>query len=334
MESNNLRRVRHGALFLAALLLVAVIGFRTFGDFGWIESMWFVVITVSTVGFTEKSALAPHLQLMTVALILLGLCGTAYTLAAFTQMIVEGEIERTLGRRRMNKELNRMNDHIIVCGFGRIGRNLASELNGFGKDVVIIENDASMQQEASELGFRTIVGDATEEAVLADVGVQRACTLVSALGSDAENVFITLTARNMNPKLQIISRAESESTKRKLMQAGANQVVMPNLIGARVISRMITRPTTADLIDLLSQSEFQDLEMDELVFTDSSSLIGSTVAETEAHRTHKLLIIAVKRPGGEFVFNPNANHIIESGETAIVMGHAEDIRRFGDEFLS
>ena len=329
---DSLRRIGRGAKFLLVVLVASVVGFRFLGGYGWIESLWMVVITISTVGFSEESTLPRHMQLFVVGVIILGMSATAYTIGGLIQLMLEGEIERALGRRRMTKEINKLHDHVIICGFGRIGRNLANELKSYGKQLVVLENAPAMQQEATELGFHCVIGNATEESVLHDVGIERASTLVTSLGSDAENVFITLTARNMNPKIQIISRAETASTERKLLQAGANQVIMPTVVGARMMSRMITRPTTADLIDLLSQSGFEDLEMEELVLKDTCQLIGKTVAETEAHRKHQLLIVAVKRSVGEFIFNPSAAQVFQPGDTAIVMGHANDIQQFRKEF--
>ena len=330
---DTLHRVGRGALFLTVVVIVSVLGFRFLGGYDWIESLWMVVITISTVGFSEKSELPPHMQLFVIAVIVLGMSGAAHTIGGLIQLMLEGEIERVLGKRRMTNEIRQLRDHVIICGFGRIGQQLASELTAHGNPLVVVETDSEMQQVATEQGYFCVVGNATEENVLTDVGIDHAATLVTALGSDAENVFITLTARNMNPDIQIISRAESESTERKLLQAGANQVVMPTIVGARMMSRMITHPTTADLIDLLSQSGFEDLEMEEIVLDETGKIVGSTIAETEAHRKHKLLIVAVKRAGGELVFNPIASHVFLEGDTAIVMGHAKDIDRFRAEFV-
>ena len=161
--------------------------------------------------------------------------------------------------------------------------------------------------------------------------------LVSALPSDAENVFITLTARNLNPDLQIIARAQHSSTEKKLRQAGADRVVMPTVVGARQMARMITRPMTAELFDLVSKSSFEGLELDEIAIPENSRLIGMTVGETEAHRKHRLLIVAVKPPpsqGGEsdMLFNPDVDEHFVSGAVVVVMGHAKDIRQFQTQF--
>ncbi|MGB7344187.1 MAG: potassium channel protein [Pirellulaceae bacterium] len=330
--TSPLQRIGRGAIFLGLVVGVSVVGFRWLEGYSWIEALWLVVVSISTVGFGEHSSLSPSTQVFSILVIVFGMSAAVYTIGGFIQLMLEGEIDRLLGKRRMTQEINRLSGHVILCGFGRIGQSLAAELREEGKQVVILDTQQAMQQEAAAANFLCLIGDATDETVLTEVGVCRASTLVSALPSDAENVFVTLTARNMNAGIQIIARAEMPTTENKLRQAGANQVVMPSLVGARLMSRMITRPTTADLFDLVSQSGYKDLELDEIRVTTGSKIIGTTVSETEAHRKHKLLIVAVKQGDGELVFNPSAEQVFKEDDTAIVMGHAQDICRFRQEF--
>ncbi len=325
------QRIGRGAVFLGLVVAVSVFGFHVLEGYGWIESLWLVVVTISTVGFGESSTMSTKTQLFTTLVIIFGMSASVYTIGGFIQLMLEGEVERLLGKRRMSQEIDRLTGHVIVCGFGRIGESIADELQSEGKQVVILETNADVQKEAASRGVLCRVGDATDENVLRDVGIDRANALVSALPSDAENVFVTLTARDLNKGLQIIARAEMPSTERKLLQAGANQVVMPTLVGARLMSRMITRPTTADLFDLVSQSGYKDLELDEVRVSVGSSIVGATVEATEAHRKHKLLIVAVKQQGGELLFNPSASQTFCENDTAIVMGHSQDIMRFREE---
>ncbi|QDT09505.1 potassium channel family protein [Planctomycetes bacterium K23_9] len=323
-----LQRVGRGAIFLCLVVGVSVVGFRYLEGYDWIESLWLVVVTISTVGFGEHSTLSPTSQLLVVLLILLGMSAAVYTIGGFIQLMLEGEIENLLGKRRMDQEISRLSGHVLLCGYGRIGQSLAAELRTGGKEVVVLETNRDVQEEAVANGFLCVIGDATDESVLTEVGICRAGAIVTALPSDAENVFVTLTARNMNCDLQIIARAEMPSTEKKLLQAGANQVVMPSLVGARLMSRMITRPTTADLFDLVTHSGYEDLELDEISVTAGSNIIGATVAETEAHRKHKLLVVALKPKDGELLFNPGADQVFQQDDTAIVMGNAKDISRF------
>ena len=293
-----------------------------------------VVVTISTVGYSEQSTLSPLLQLFTVAVILLGMSAAAYTFGGLFQMMLEGELERAIGIRRMTKELSQINGHIIICGFGRMGQNLATELESQKRPFVIVEMNPEIASEASSKGLITVIGDATEEGVLRTAGIDTASTVVAALPSDAESVFITLTARNLNRDLQIIARAEHASTESKLRQAGANRVVMPTVVSARQMLRMITRPTTADLMDLFAQSDFEDLELDEFHIKKGEKLDGMTINHCQAHRNHKVLVVAVKHVDGTLAFNPDESHQFQSDDIVMLVGHADDIQSFRLEFGS
>lgn len=320
-------------MVLVTVFAIAVIGYRVLGEMEWIDALWMVVITVSTVGYGERSQLGPELQLFTIGVILFGMTAAVYTFGGLFQLMLEGELERVIGRRRMEKEIQQLDRHILICGFGRMGQNLADELKTRKRAIVVIDKDEKAVEEARELGVLSVEGDATEEEVLRSLHIDKAKTLVAALPSDAESVFITLTARNLNPEIQIIARAEQPSTEKKLRQAGADRVVMPTVIGARQMVRMITRPTTADLIELVNESSFTELELEEFLIEPGSELVGVTVRETEALRRHRLLVVAIKDQQGRLTFSPTADLKFTAGDTVMLMGHAEDIEKFCKEFL-
>ena len=327
-----LQRIRLGALVLSVTVLVAMFGYRYFGGYGWVDALWMVVVTISTVGYGERSGLSGGLQLFTIFVILIGISAAAYTFGGLFQMLLEGEIERLIGTRRMTREIEKLHQHVIICGFGRMGKNLANELREQQHAVVIVEQDQLAVEAARQSGLLVAHGDATDEKLLETVHVEVAKCLVICLPSDADSVFITLTARNLNPDLQIIARAEQLSTEKKLRQAGADRVVMPAIVGARHMLRMITRPTTADLMEMVGESSFTDFDLDEVVIAEDSRLVGYTVQETEANRRFKLLVVAVKREDGTLLFNPEAGHCFAANHTVMVMGYSEDILRFRSEF--
>ena len=327
-----LQRVKEGAIFLSSVFLVAVCGYRFLGGYDWVDAIWMVVVTISTVGYAEQSTLPPRLQIFTVFVILLGMSAAVYTFGGFFQLMLEGELDRVIGRRRMTKELEQLSDHIIICGYGRMGQNVAAELR-LQKRFVVVEEDTDIAEEAIAKGVVTICGDATEESVLLAAGIDRATALVATLPSDAESVFITLTARNLNQTLAIIARAEHASSENKLRQAGANYVVMPTVVSSRQISRMITRPTTAELMDLVTQSDFEDLELDEVAIASDCKLSGMTINQTHAHRDHNVLVVAIKRADGSLVFNPGLKHSFQAGDILMLVGHTNDIRAFREEFV-
>ncbi len=327
-----LERVRLGVIVLGMIILVAVLGYRMLG-YAWLESLWMVVITVSSVGYGERSETSdPAVQLFTIGVIVFGMSAAAYTLGGFVQMLTEGEIERVLGRRRKSKEIKRLNDHVIICGFGRVGHILAESLERQKRPFVVIENDSEHVTEANERGYLCIQGDATEDDVLLSAGVERARTLVTGLPNDAANVFITLTSRNLCPNLHIIARAEHQTSEKKLRQAGANKIVLPAVISARHMVRMITHPSTADLMDLVAESGYLEFELDEITVPEGNSLVGVSVRQTEARRRHGLLVVAIQQSDGNMVLNPDADHMFQAGDTIIMMGRGEDVARFREHF--
>ena len=243
-------------------------------------------------------------------------------------MMTEGEINRALGLRRVSREIQRLTDHVIVCGFGRMGETLAGELTRGGRPFVVIDHDPERITEAISLGYLALTDNATEEDALVHANVRRAKTLVITLPTDAENVFLTLTARNLNPDLQIVARAELPSTEKKLLQAGANRVVLPAAAGALRMAAMVTRPSTVEFIELVAGRHVTEVQVDELTIPPGSHLVDRTVRDSETRSRHGLLIVGVRHPGGELIFNPGADTVFQGGDTVIVMGQRDDIERF------
>lgn len=327
-----LQRIQLGGVILTTVFCSAVVGYHFLAGYSWSDAIWMVVITISTVGYSESSELPTNIQLMTIAVIVLGISASVYTFTGLFQLILEGELEYALGKRRMTKEIQALSGHTVICGFGRMGHNLVSELAAVHKQIVIIDNDPEAIASAKEAGHLCLQGDATEEETLDAAGVKRATTLVSTFPNDAESVFISLTARELNPNLRIIARAERGSTEKKLRQAGADMIVMPTLVGARQMSRMITRPSTAHLINLVDQGNNRAFDLDEILVAPGSQLVGMSVEQTEAHRRHKLLVVAIKKPAGDLRFNPSAEECFAEDDILMVIGHTDDILRFRDEF--
>ena len=320
-------RIRNGAVSLACVFALSVVGFRFLGGYDWLESVWMVVITISTVGYSEHTEASASTQILMIFVILLGVTASAYTFGGFVQLMLEGEIDRVLGRRKMTKELSRLNHHVIICGFSRLGQDLATQLSFRGLPFVIIDSSNEKVALAAELGFFAVQGDATSEQVLEQVHLEKARALATALPSDAENVFITLTARNLQPDLQIIAKSEQESSCRKLRQAGADKIVMPHRVGAQQMERMISRPTTADLVELFAEASHLEMELDEFKVTEEDRLVGSSLAESKIKDEFNLLVVGIKDEGGHFRFNPKPQETIRSGDTLLIIGQVDDINR-------
>ncbi|MEQ8785285.1 MAG: potassium channel protein [Pirellulaceae bacterium] len=326
-----LERIRIGGFILAMIVVIAYAGYLLLG-YDPLGALWMVVVTISSVGYGERSGQSEAVQVFTIFVIVFGMSAAVYTIGGFLQLITEGEIERLLGVRRMHREIEKLSDHVIICGFGRMGQVLAASLHGQSQPLIIVDHAPSAIDDAKADGYLALGGDATDDDVLLAAGIQRAKTLVTVLPSDSDNVFITLTARNLCPELQIIARAEHRRTEKKLRHAGANRVVLPALIGARQMWRLIMRPTTADLMELVLESNRLDMELDELIVSAGCRLADKTVQETEARRKHRLLVVAVKQADGEMMFNPDADYCFRAGDIAIIMGKAADMDHFREEF--
>lgn len=322
-----LQRIRTGALSLVTVFVVSICCFRFLGEYTWLESVWLVVVTISTVGFSETTDTPPAQQVVTIALIVTGVTSAVYTCGGFIQLMLEGEVERALGKRKMTIEINRLTDHVIICGFGRLGLDLVVQLTHRGIPFVIIDLDLEKIQQAKEKNFLAIHGDATAEEILEQANLGQAKALVTALPSDAENVFITLTARNMRPDIQIIAKSEQESSCRKLRQAGADKIVMPHRVGAQQMERMISRPMTADLVELFAEASHLEMELDEFRISNKSTLVGSTLADSGIKEEFNLLVVGIKNREGEFRFNPKPLEQIGEEDTLLVIGQHDDINR-------
>lgn len=326
-----LRRIRAGGIALVVIVVLAVCGYRLLdrqGDRGWLDDLYFVVITISTVGYGEKSTLDPARQIWTIVVILFGLTASGYTIGGFLQLMTEGAIQRALGVRRMIREISRLEGHVIICGYGRVGRILSEQLRRQKQTVVVVESVEPKAREAEASGLLAITGDALEESALNLAGIERARVLVTALANDADNVFLTLTARNLNSKLMIVARGENPNTQQKLHQAGANRVVMTAAIGARWMATMITRPSAVEFLELISDRQVLDAELDEITIEKESRLAGRRIGEVVADWPHTLLIVAVKEAVGKMTFRPEPSHVLGSGDTLILLGETEAIRRF------
>jgi len=327
-----LKRLQIGLATLAVIFVVAVSGYRLAG-WSLLDAVYMVVTTLSMVGYRDEiGPMTPALQVFTIVLIVFGVSTALYILGGLFQMMAEGEINRALGMRRVTREIERLHEHVILCGFGRMGEILAGELHRRDRSFVVIDNSPERITVANSLGYLALTDDATEEEALLAAGVQRAKTVVLTLPTDAQNLFVTLTARNLNPSLRIFARAELPATEKKLIQAGADRVVLPAAAGALRMAAMITRPFAVELIELVAGRHIAEVEIDELTIPPESPLVGMTVRDSQTRRRHGLLIVAVRHSGGDLVLNPDADMVFQDDDTVIVIGQTADIERFREEY--
>lgn len=321
-------RIRQALMALAIVFVIGVVGHHLLTGQDWLDSIYYFVITVSGVGYSEKSEVGPGLQLFSIVVILFGMIAVGYTISLLLTMMIEGQLQRALGIRRMTKEIEELSGHTIICGFGRMGKTLAEEFSQRGVQFVIVDKNADIAVAARAEGMLAITGDALDEETLLAAGIERARTFIASLKSDADNVFLTLTARNLCPELRIIARGELPATEKKLRQAGASQVVLPAVIGARRMAALVTRPHAAEMIDLVTDHKALDAELEELTIGEDCPLAGQTIREVALRERHHVLIIAIRREDGQMEFAPDASTAFASGDTIIVMGKSSDLQHF------
>lgn len=330
-----MRRVVTGLVFFLSTLVVAVAGYWSAG-WSLLDALYMVVITIFGVGYGEvKPLTSSGLKVFTILVIIAGTSAAVYSVGGFVQLITEGELNRALGARRMTRGIETLKEHVIICGFGRIGQTLARELQVAKRAFVIIDRDPERVAQAEACGYWVRLGDATEEEVLQSVRIEQAAVLTTVLRSDASNVFITLTARGVNPRLTIIARGENLSTEKKLLQAGADHVVMPTVIGGTQMAHLITHPAAVDFLEqkvsrgwLNEQLAQLDLQVVDLDISAGSPLIGQNLGHLEVRGKNLFLIVAVKQASGETHTQPTRGLVLQEGDRVIVLGRQSDMPQF------
>lgn len=331
-RSRAFRRLAFGLLAHGLLSTFGVAGYMSMG-WGFLDALYMVVITVSTVGYGEVRPVdTVGLRIHTMLLVGIGTVTLTYIVASALQLITEGEIQRILGHQRVRRQIANMKDHMIVAGLGRMGSLIATELAEAGVPFVVIDRTAERVGEFESLGWPFVIGDATEEAVLREAGLERARALVTAIPNDAQNVFITLTAREMAPHVRILSRAEQPSTEKKLRQAGADHVVLPASIGARRAVTTLLNPGAIQLTELVTRTTGLAFEIAEVRVEAGSPFAGRTLRDVDVGRRTGTMVLAVKRAEGAVDFPPRGDEPLQIGDDILLLGRRENLERFRQLF--
>lgn len=315
----TLRKILLLVASLLALLVTGSLGYFWLEGWDFFDGLYMTVITLTTVGFGEVHPLSKIGRVYTMVLLFAGMGLMLYVITSLARVVVEGEIKEVLGRRRLLKHLKKLQDHYIICGFGRIGEIIARQLTQSRIPLVIIENDPETLGRLEVSDFSYVSGDATREEVLLEAGIERAKGLVAVISSDAGNVYITLTARGLNPNLFIVARGEETGSEQKLLRAGADKVESPHVMGGRKMAHTILRPTVVTFMELAMQ-EGIEWSMEEIAVGGSSPLLGMPLKDTEIRRKLNLIVVAIKRADGEMLFNPTPDNTLRAGDTLIVLG--------------
>ena len=308
---------------LGGVLVTGTIAYRVVG-LGLFDAFYQTLITISTVGFSEVGDQpGTAYRVVTIVVIIVGVGLALYTLGLFFEALMEGRIGEHVGRTRLQNALDQLRGHIVLCGWGRVGQSIYATLRTEGADVVVIDRRPEV---ADEINGLVVVGEATDDAVLLRAGVERAGGLIIALDSDADNMYVTLSGRSMNPDIVIVTRSTAASASPKLMQAGADTVVNPHQIGGNRMASFMTQPNVADFLGEAMHDERFEVQLREFEVQPGSMLDGSTIEDSGLKRAAGVTILAIKRPDGSFLHHPLAETVLNAGDVPIVLGTSEQHR--------
>ena len=317
------RRLLWGIIALAIIIVTGAIGYMLIEGWSFIDALYMTIITITTVGYSEVHPLSESGRIFSIFLIVGGVGGALYSLTVIVSYLIEGEFGITLGRRQMKNRIAKLKNHFILCGYGRVGQEIAHVFSEEGIPFVAIDNDQDSIANAEKDGYLYLLADATTDDVLKEAGIEQARGLVVAVGSDADSTYITLSARQLQPDLFIEARASSSEAEAKLNKAGADRIISPYQIGARRMAMLALRPAVVDFIDTVTYHRGRELQMENISVRKDSSLAG--LAVEEARRLTKTTVLAISKKSGKLLANPTAEEIIEVGDILIAMGTKEQL---------
>jgi voltage-gated potassium channel len=322
-------------LKISLSLLIATIAFGT-GGYIVVEGMspfdafYMTLITISTTGFMEVQPLSTAGRGITIVIIVLGISLVTYSLSQIARYFVEGELRKVLGRRKLEKQISTLQDHYIICGYGRIGNIIVHELQATKTPLVVVEQDPVSIEMLEAEGILYLNMDATSDEALIAAGLEKARGLVTAVSSDADNVFIALSAKGMRPDIFILARASDVKNEGKLLRAGASRVVCPYQMGGRRMAEILRKPTVVDFLDQTMMHTELGLQMEEAVIAEDSPIIGKTLITSNLRQDFGVIIVAIKRITGEMVFNPGPGEIFNAGDVIVAIGKKTELQRMSN----
>lgn len=327
----ELRRLRIVTAIFLSVIVLGVAGYVVVMGMSFTEALYMTVITISTVGYGEVVPLTPAGQWLTVGLIVAGVGSVSYGAVTTAEFVVEGHLGQYIERRRMQRAIEELSEHVIICGYGRVGRHLGHAMDAEGVDYVVVEDDPAKLEELAELGILALSGDATAEHTLEEAGLNRARAVVACVNSDADNVLLTLTAKGLRPDVTVVARAKADENESKLRRAGADRVILPSNIGARRIASLITRPVVADFLEGLGVGG-GDLTLDEVPVVADGELDGIVLRETGVRERFGVTVLAV-RSHDTMDTHPSPELQLQGGDVLVVLGAEDDVRSIRQHYV-
>jgi voltage-gated potassium channel len=314
-------------LMIIFVIAGGTIGYMLITGSSFLDSLYMTIISITTVGYREVFRATPGLEIFTMVLILSGVATIFYGLTVVMQMVVEGQILSILGRRRMEKDVRKLKNHYILAGFGRVGQVVYEEFIKTRKQFVVIENHPDIIQTLQNKGILYVEGNSTEDEILQKAGIDRATAIVSTISSEADNVYLALSARQLNPDLKIIARADSSEAEKKLYRAGADRVICPHRLGGRRMALSILRPNVVEFMEIESSGTEADIAIEEVIVPEGSILDGVLLRDSDLKNKLDLMVISIKKPDKTIHFNPTANTKIEVGDILVLIGRSENLSK-------
>ncbi len=331
IDSPGTRNIAIASGVMVGIFLVGMTGYHFLEGMKWFDGLYMTFITISTIGFTELKTLSVEGRLFTMGIFVFGIGVISYIASQTTQLLFESEL---FHRRAMRKKLDKMDDHYIICGYGRIGSRIAQVLSEAGLPVVVVEKQANSIEQLKDSALAYIEGNAEEEEVLMEAGIKKAKALICTLSSDQDNVFTTLLARELNSNLYILVRTNEKRNRNRLIRAGANKVISPYEIGADRMANVILRPNVEQFIQSMTRDKNQEHTFEEVLIQEESELAGRSLSEIDVRKKYAVLIIAIIPEGKRIIFNPSSSDTVNAGDSLILMGDLNDINKFREEICN
>jgi len=323
---NPFKRIITPLIILFLIITGSIISYIMLEHWSFLDALYMVIITLFSVGFMEVHELSSLGRMITMGLIVFGVGTVAYTVGQLVEMMVEGQFEKYRRRREMEKKVAEMKDHYIICGFGRVGHQVANEFELERVPYFVIDSKPETAEQLELKGVPFIIGDMSSDEVLQSAGILTAKGLIACADSDTANVFVTLSARVINPKLKIIARASNVATETKLKKAGANSVISPYYIAGNRIASMAIRPIAVDFLDTVTRSENVELMLQEYFISANSRIIGKSLSDLEVKKKTGAMVLAIKHVNGKFNFQPTASSVIEKDDVLVALGTIEQLK--------